>query len=1036
MGEDREREFGLLGEERKTVTVLFCDLVGSTALSEQLDPESLRAVLARYFDRSRAVLERHGGAVEKFIGDAVMAVFGIPTLHEDDPVRAVRAAGELIEEIGTLGDELQRAWGIRLQVRIGVNTGQVVAGDPRAGQALVSGREVNVAARLEQAAAPGEVLVGDRTAAAANAAFEFGEPARIEAKGTAEGVVSRRLLGPATSVRPHVLGSTFVGREDELASLAGTYRRVVDARRPLLVTVVGDAGVGKSSLVRELWSLLRKESPPPGWYTGRCLSYGRGITYWALGEILRQLVGIQESAPREEVLRALGPREILGLTLGLEVSGDLHPLEAHGRLHRAWVELATELVAERPAVFLVEDLHWAEDPLLELLAELVRSVRGPLLVIGTARPELRDGAWAMDTDRLELGPLLAGSAAQMAGELVGGDLPADLRDIVLARSEGNPFFVEELLSSLIDRGILVRGETGWISRDLPANFAVPDSVQAVLAGRIDLLRPLDKAGLQAGSVIGRTFWPKPVRELLEGAEPDFPALEEREFVRRLLTSSLPGDLEFAFKHELTREVAYGSLLKAKRARLHAAFADWLERAGEGRNEWAPLIGHHYAEAVRPEDVAVAWPGQGEAVDRLAAKAVTWLRRAAELAVERYAIDEALALLHRAVELERNERAQGEIWQASGRASALKFDGEGFWAAMQKAIELAGPSAELYSDLAMQTVLRAGMWTRQPDSKLVQGWIDRALELADEGSREQGKALAALAGSKDDETAARSALAIAERLGDSELRWVSLLALSSAFDAAEDFDQACVVMDQLLALLPELSNPDIRCRALLNAVFTYLRAGRLPESTRASVELTETAAGLTPHHRLHGASMRVLVPTLAGRWGEVRELTPEAERVVEANLAAATPCPMNVSTLLNCAVASARAGDESEASRLEAKADGIGMDGYRHWFDPPRIRLALARNEVGELGQLASPESTWIEPPSAFLDALIALGDRERIEAEAPKWLKAGIYAEPFALRALGVARANKEMLDQAVARFEAMGLAWHAAQTRAIPIRS
>jgi class 3 adenylate cyclase len=1035
---DAERRFGLLGEERKTVSVLFCDLVGSTALSEQLDPESLRAVLARYFERSREVLERHGGTVEKFIGDAVVAVFGIPTIHEDDPVRAVRAAHELIQEIELLSDELERAWTIRLRVRIGVNTGQVVAGDPRAGQALVSGREVNVAARLEQAAGPGEVLVGDRTATAAGVAFEFGDPVRIEAKGTADGVVCRRLLGPAASARAPALESTFVGRDDELASLAAAYRRVVTERRPRLVTVIGDAGVGKTALVSEMLRQLALESPEPVVHRGRCLSYGRGVTYWALGEVLRQLLGIGEADTPDAELRALGSREILGLTLGLDVGGDLHPLAARELLHDTWVELATELVADRPAVLVVEDLHWAEDPLLELLTEVTRRVNGPLLLMGTGRPELRERAWEAPALSIDLEPLSAGAAAQMSAELLGGELPVHLRDLVLSRAEGNPFFVEELLASLIDHGILVRGERGWISRDLPAGFAVPDSVQAVLAGRIDLLGPVDKAGLQAASVIGRSFWPNPIRELLDGEEPDFPALEEHEFVRRLLESSLPGDLEFAFKHELTREVAYGSLLKAKRARLHAAFAEWLERVGAGRDEWAPLIGHHYAEAVRPEDVAVAWPGAPATVEDLSQRAVRWLRRAGELALGRYAIDEAIAVLLRAIELERDAAALAELWHAVGRANALNYDGLAFWEAMHRALELTSDDAvraEIYSELAFETSSRGGMWNRMPEPGLQREWMDQALALAGPGTRVLARALIAKGSYFDDVATVDQGLAIAVDLGDEELmsyayRGRSLLALVTL-----DYAGAVDWSERRLGLIERFSDPDHRANIEFFASVPYLGVGRMEDARTHARRHQEIAGGLNPHHAVHALAGTLVVEEAVGNWNLIRELTRDVEPAVAANRA--TPCVENASALLRCAVAYAWLGEAEEASRLETAAMALGMEGYALALDPFRAQLALIRGDLTALERLLEDSSAWLEwwighlsSVALRFDGFAALGRKEDVEADAPKFARPGTYPEPFALRALGRVRGDQSLIDQAVASFEAMGLAWHAEQTK------
>jgi hypothetical protein len=327
-----------------------------------------------------------------------------------------------------------------------------------------------------------------------------------------------------------------------------------------------------------------------------------------------------------------------------------------------------------------------------------------------------------------------------------------------------------------------------------------------------------------------------------------------------------------------------------------------------------------------------------------------------------------------------------------------------------------------------------MWVKQPDWTLIGGWIQQALELAGEGSLAKGNALAALAMNNDDESAACSALAIAERLGDLELRCTSLAILSDMALAARDFDRACTVMDQVMALLPGLPNPDVCSVALMSAVFVYLRSGHLGEAARAVALAVDIAAGLTPHHRLHAAGWQILVATVTGRWDEVRARTAEAERVVDANLAAATPCVATVSILLNCATASALADDEDEARRLESKADGIGMEGdrwYHGWFDPPKIRLALVRDDLGEVAELASHELDWEwEPPPTYLDGLAALGDRKRIEAEASKWMQPGSFAEPFALRALGVARGDRALLRQALERFEAMQLSWHAEQTR------
>jgi class 3 adenylate cyclase len=1019
-------------EERKLATVLFADLVASTELAGGQDPERVRAMLDRFYDGMTAEIERAGGTVEKFVGDAVMAAFGAPVAHEDDAERALHVALGMERRMGEL-------FGGRLALRIGVNTGDVVVGQPREGSSFVTGDAVNVCARLEQAAAAGEILVGERTVAATRGAFEFAEPATVQAKGKPGGVVCRKLVRALSLTRPRGISGlqpVFVGRGSELADLQQVYDRVVATGRPQLVTVVGDAGVGKTRLVREFWRWLGGDPHRPLLRSGRCLSYGHGITYWPLGEVLKEHFGILESDPPEVMAGQVAGREGLGFTLGLPPPEGMHPLTVRDRLQTSWVGFLQELTRQEPVAVLVEDLHWAGDELCDLLQMLAGRVAGPVLLVVTARPELMDQRprWPAGELLVRLGALPAAEAEQLAGALLGSDCPAPIRELVAERAEGNPFFVEELIATLASRGVLARRNGGWSFGELPAGFAVPDTVQAVLAARIDLLSRTEKAALQTAAVIGRVFWSGPVCELVEGADPEFGLLQERDFVLAHAHSSIEGQREWLIRHALTREVAYESLLKAKRAPLHAGFAQWLERNSKGQDEHAALLAHHYAAAVVPEDVDLAWPGREREAEELRANAVRWSRRAAELAIGRYEIDQGLALLRRAASLETEPSEQAAIWQRIGHACALKYDGEGFWQAMQHALDVGGPSAEVYADLALQSNQRAGMWVQQPDWSLVDGWIERALELAAEGSRIQGKAFAARALGSDDEAAARSALAIAERLGDLELRCMMLSVLSDVALAARDFDRACALMDQVVALLPALRNPDACSVTLHSAVFVYLRSGNLGQAEAASLLAAEAAAGLTPHHRVHAASWQLILASVTGRWDEVQARAAEAERVVDANLAAATPCVMDVSILLNCATGSALAGEADEARRLESKAQGIGMEGnrwYQGWFEPPQIRLALARRELGKVAEFTAPEFDWEwEPVSTFLDALAALGDRERIEAEAPNWLQQGTFAEPFALRALGIARSDRALLQQALGRFELMGLSWHAEQTR------
>jgi DNA-binding SARP family transcriptional activator len=1019
--------------ERKLATVLFVDLVGSTELGEQ-DPERFRALLERYHDAAAAEIQAAGGTVEKFAGDAVLATFGAPAGQEDHAERALHAALAVRSRCDELFDGT-------IALHIGVNTGSVVVGRAGDGSWFVTGDAVNVAARLQQAAGPGEILVGERTSAAARGAFEFDEPATVPAKGKAGGVAGRRLVGALAASRPRGvagLGSSFVGRQRELELLQATYRRGVEGREPHLVTIVGDAGVGKTSLVGALWERFEHESPAPIRHTGRCLPYGRGVTYWPLGEVLKSHLGILDSDPEEVVRVRLGEREILAVTLGLEPPSDLHPLVARESLHTVWVEFLEELVAERPLAILVEGIHWAEQPLLDLLDRLRREVAGPLLMVATARPELLDrcpdwGAGGRNTTQLWLEPLSLQDAERMLEELLEAKLPSRLRRLVLERSEGNPFYLEELLATFIDRGLLERVDGAWVARDPPADFAIPDSLQSVLAARIDLLDITAKAALQAAAVVGRVFWDGPVAELLGGVEIDWRALEERDFIRRRPDSTLAGEREFAFKHALTREVAYSSLSKARRGRLHAVFAAWLERLGDGRDEHAPLLAHHYAEAVRPDDVDLAWPGEEDEVERLRTKALLWLRRAAELAGARYALDEQIGLLRRAVEF---EPAKAELWHAIARANARKYDQGGFRTAMLRAVEASaggGDIAELYGELAFWDAFR---WGHTEDRELIDGWIDRAFELAAPASPARARALVARSycHPEEAEAAAREACAIAEGLPDVELRSYTYHASADSALAEGRYDDAREWAERRLELLDRISDPDHVADVYWSAIPGYLGRGRFAEARQLAELHDEVTSALSPHHRLHGVAFLLEIEELAGNWETIRELTGRAEQAVEAS----TPCVHRPRSLVVCALGAACVGEEEEARRLESLADALSAEEYGRVVDA-RLRLALVRGDLERAERLLAESerpaktlirSTKLAPVAARLDALAAFGRGAALEREAPPLAQAETYLEPFALRALGLLREDPILLEQAADRFDAMALAWYAAQTR------
>jgi class 3 adenylate cyclase len=1008
--------------ERKLATMLFADLVGSTQMGATLDPEYARDLLDRFYDAMEAEIALGGGTVEKFIGDAVVAVFGAPAAQEDHAERALQVALWMQERL----QELFRG---RLSLRIGVNSGEVVIGRPREGSSFATGDAVNVAARLEQAAEPGCTLVGERTASLVGSAFELGEPRTVEAKGKEGGVVCRELLRMRAPRRPrggHGLETRFVGRRRELEWLEDMVARAEAEGHPRLATVVGEAGMGKTSLVRQF-----RERLPAGiaFRLGRCISYGRSVTYSALADVLRQELGLGQEDPVEHTLERLAGREILGLTLGLDVAGDLDPRAALVQLQDRWVELISQLGAGRPAVLVIEDLHWAAEPLIEVLERVLSDAEGAVLVVATMRPER---AVFPEADMLSLERLPDEEVAELIEAALAG-LPLESRalELVAGHAEGNPFFVEEVLADLIDRGLLERGAGGWSLQSGAVDIGIPDSVQGVLAARIDLLPAAAKEALQAASVIGRTFTPAGLAALT-GSSAEVRTLVERGFVR-------PTQPELVFKHALTRDVAYAGLPKARRAHLHAAFARWLE-ADDATGGRAGVLAHHYSEAVASGIAELAWRDREDERRQLSVAALRWLRRAAEVSLARFDLDDALSQLHRAAELAPGD---ADVWHAIGRVNALKFDGEAMWPAMEKAIELTDDTeglAELYAELTFESTMRGGMWKRPLDHGLVDSWLASALELADAGGSAQARALVAKSSWEDDAEAAKQAVVLAERLDDPVLLSYAYWSRSGAAFIGLDFHEADRWAQRRFELLDRLTDPDKIAHIHYYGATAALAAGR-PDEAEALVHKHDIVASrLSPHHEVHALGVLLFVEEALGHWDEIRRLLPRVERAVADNQG--TPCVLNARTLFSCAVACGEAGLDADAQRLEEAAvqQGFQDGGMGFWLDPPPAHLALLRGDLERLeALLESSGATWhwsadgsLYAQATRLEALIALGrTREAAEAATPL-LQPGTYLEPFALRTLGLVQGDRALAEQAVERFEAMGLGWHAAKTRAL----
>jgi class 3 adenylate cyclase/tetratricopeptide (TPR) repeat protein len=592
-------------EQRKTVTVLFCDMTGSTALGESTDPEALRGLLGRYFSRMKEIVERHGGTVEKFIGDAVMAVFGVPVVHEDDALRAVRAAAEMRDALPELG----------VQARIGLNTGEVVTGTA---ERLATGDAVNVAARLEQAAPPGEVLLGRSTLALVGQSVDVEAVAPLVLKGKAEPVEAYRLVAVGQEA-PRRAGAPMVGRETEMRRLRDAFEQATRDRSCQLFTILGSAGVGKSRLTAELLGALDATV-----VRGRCLSYGEGITYWPLAEVLIQL----GSRPADTAAAAA-----LASVLG-EADEPTTPDEI------AWAFRKTleEAAAERPLVCVFDDLHWAEPVFLDLVEHVADLARdAPILLLCMARPELLDrrpgwGGGKLNATTVLLEPLSPGETDELIDHL--GEMDPGLQARIREAAEGNPLFVEEMLAMVRDSG--------------DGEVLVPPSIQALLAARLDQLDEAERVVLERGSIEGNVFH----RGAVEALAPDEPQAPQRlvALVRKELIrpdrSQIAGDDAFRFRHLLIRDTAYDALPKAKRADLHERFAVWLEEHGADLVELDEIVGYHL------EQTALYRAELGTPDERVASRASSRLLASGRRALLRDDVRAAVSLLSRASELQR------------------------------------------------------------------------------------------------------------------------------------------------------------------------------------------------------------------------------------------------------------------------------------------------------------------------------------------------------------------------------------------------
>jgi len=607
-------------EQRKLVSVVFADVVGSTAFGSDNDPEVVRSVMGSYFERMKRIAETHGGTVEKFIGDAVMVVFGVPLLHDDDAERAVRAALAMRDSMEGLNAEL----GVSLAARVGVNSGEAVAGAGEDRQFLVTGDAVNVAARLQQGAEMGEVVVGPLTESLTRSAIEYAARDPVVAKGKTEPITAYRAVRARSAVPEQARGlpamrAQLVGRQRELRMLLESFERVRDDRRAHLFTLVGNAGIGKSRLVGEALARIAG-SDKAHVLRGRCLPYGAGITYWPLMEIVREDAGIVGEDDRDTALLKLDARtrELLGADagairarlaamLGLQRADEALPEVVPAEFGReiGWgARQYLAAVARTPAVIVVDDLQWAEPAVFEIVEGLADSAEdAPLLLLCVARPQLLElrptwGAGRANATTITLDALSTDETTTLISRLLDiDDLPAELRARVVSRSEGNPLFCEEFLRMLIDDGRVVRADDRWRASASVTEVRVPESIHALLAARLDGLGEDERRAMQVAAIVGERFGASELGALAPGLDVGAALASLRRAGLVLEDRETREPARFRFKHLLMRDVAYAGLPKAVRADLHERFAAELERAvGDRRDEFAEVLTHHAERA--------------------------------------------------------------------------------------------------------------------------------------------------------------------------------------------------------------------------------------------------------------------------------------------------------------------------------------------------------------------------------------------------------------------------------------------------------
>jgi predicted ATPase/class 3 adenylate cyclase len=965
---------------RKTVTVLFADVADSTGLGERLDPESVRGALARWFAVARDVIERHGGTVEKFIGDAVMAVFGVPQLHEDDAVRAVRAADELRSELGRLNRQLELELGLQLAIRVGVNTGEVVAGG--SGDTLVTGDAVNTAKRLEEAADAGQVFVGDSTRLLARGSGRFEPLEPVAAKGKSARLAAWRLVSVdadgATFERR--LDTPLVGRAWELEQLRHAYGRAVQEHTCYLFTLLGPAGIGKSRLAGELFDEFSDEAAV---LVGRCLPYGKGITFWPLNEVLRDAGGDDAI---ERLLAGEDDAELVVERLcGLAGQATVRSQETFWAVRRVCEVLA----GQRPLILCFEDVHWAEPTFLDLIEYLAGWIRNaPILLLCLARPEFLDErpAWLSAPDNassLTLQPLSEAESQELLGALGATE---EARDRIVEASEGNPLYAEQMAAMVAEGGYAA------------GMFSMPPTIQALLAARLDRLFPLERGAIERAAVAGKEFWRDAVVELSPETERSevgraLLSLVRKELIRPHRSAARPDDA-FRFAHVLIRDAAYAAIPKEARADLHERFAAWLEaNTREREAEYEEILGYHLEQAFRYREQLGVLDGTARAVGERAGELIGG---AGSRAFARGDMPAAVNLLARGTALLAEDHPmRPQALHELG--SALMRTGDFERADIVLSDALAGAAASGDKRLELRTLIEREFFRTFTDPEGstdgLLGVAETAIPLLEELEDELGLAKAWWLRSEADVIAGRwearadaleHALEHARRGGDrrDESTLVALLAQALAYGPTP-VSEAIRRCEELLAGLPD----DVAVEAAISSTLAGLRAmqGAFDEARRLCARARELYEQIGPRYLRAAASLApASVELLAGDaeaaarglQATYDELEQMGERGMRSTIAA---------FLAQALVADGRYEEAEQLAEIGERT-GSSADAVTQAVARGARASALARRgELADAERLAR-EAVAMSESTDFLDlqagALLSLADVLRTAGRA------------------------------------------------------